>query len=176
MRARRHLRELQDRRLTDLLVRVAEGHLPRVSVLITKPLSLPDSKKAAPISAPSPSKEIDEPTAIALLRQRGRPGHGRRTAQHRPRLRPARADGRPSWRLHRRVRRRRPATPLELTRFEDAEQAAARADERSPPRRADAGIQIRPHRRALSRRLQCLQSRGPRAAGTYLPVPARRHG
>lgn len=63
--------ELQDGRLSDLLVRVAEGYLPALSVLITSrfPLAKLDERGSV-YYRPIAVEEIEPAAAVALLRQR----------------------------------------------------------------------------------------------------------
>ncbi|MEX1027232.1 MAG: TIR domain-containing protein [Candidatus Paceibacterota bacterium] len=64
--------ELEDGRLSDLLVRVAEGYLPDVSVLITSRFPLAKLEEQGSVYySPIPVEDIEPPAAVALLRQRG---------------------------------------------------------------------------------------------------------
>ena len=61
-----------DGRLRDLVLRAAEGYLPRVSILITTRFRLFDTAaQRSPIYTPIPVEKLAEDTAIALLRERG---------------------------------------------------------------------------------------------------------
>ncbi|HEY2252367.1 MAG TPA: hypothetical protein VGH74_14940, partial [Planctomycetaceae bacterium] len=63
--------ELQDGRLNDLLVRIAEGTLPHVSVLITSRFPLARLEEGCPYYRPIDVEEIDVAAAVKLLRKRG---------------------------------------------------------------------------------------------------------
>jgi len=64
--------DLTDRRLTDLLVHIADGYHRQVRILITSrfPLAILEERGSL-YYRPLPVEQIDEPTAIALLKQRG---------------------------------------------------------------------------------------------------------
>jgi hypothetical protein len=64
--------ELQDGPLSDLLVRVAEGYLPALSVLITSRFPLAElDERGSVYYRPIAVEEIEPAAAVALSRQRG---------------------------------------------------------------------------------------------------------
>lgn len=128
--------EVQDGRLSDLLVRLAEGYLPQVSVLITSrfPLALLD-ELGSYYYRPIEVEEIDVAAAVKLLKQRGVRGTDDQLSAI------ARDCG-----LHAltvdltggyiaEFGGGDPGTPLKLTRFEDEEEAR-RAEPTNVRRRA----------------------------------------
>jgi len=127
---------LEDGRLSDLLVRGADGYLPQVSVLITSRFPLAElDERGSRYYRPIPIEEIEPAAAVALLRQRqvrgtdaqlreiaAECGHHALTVDLAGGYVAEFGDG-------------DPATPLQLTRFDDEEQAR-RAEPTNAKRRA----------------------------------------
>ena len=169
---------LQDGRLSDLLVRVAEGYLPQRQRADHQPLPAGGTRRGErPITGPIAVEEI-EPSHGGGLAAAAAESAARTTSCGR---------SPPSAVMHAltvdlaggyiaEFGGGDPATPLHLTRFDDDEQAR-RAEPTNARRRrgAVAGIPLRPHRRALPRGLQSLRPRRDGAAGADLPVPPGRH-
>jgi tetratricopeptide (TPR) repeat protein len=116
--------EFTDRRLSDLLARIADGYLPHVSVLVTSrfPMAILD-ERSSPYYQQVAVDEIDEPTAIALLRQRGVRGTDGQlqTLALDCGLHALTVDLAGGWISV--FRNGDPTAKLELTRFDDEEQA-----------------------------------------------------